>query len=81
MMEDIENDDFARDRPSPGEPIKEASTATNEEDTEFVYDHTRFRRDKVRRRYFRYYHGRKIIVKKGAIIEDFDERAQEYGQC
>jgi hypothetical protein len=40
-----------------------------------VYDHTRFRRDKVRRRYFRYYHGHMIIVERGAIIKEFNECA------
>jgi hypothetical protein len=43
-MEDVESEDTARDRPGPGEPIREASTATDEEDAELVYDHTRFRR-------------------------------------
>jgi hypothetical protein len=72
-MEDVESDNTARDRPGPGEPIREASTATDEEDAELVYDHTRFRRDKVRRHYFHYYHGRRIIVGREAIIEEFDE--------
>jgi hypothetical protein len=42
-MEDMESDDIARDRPGPGEPIREASTTTDEEDAELVYDHTHFR--------------------------------------
>jgi hypothetical protein len=49
MMEDMESDNAAKDKPVPGEPIKEASTTTNEEDAELVYDHTSFRREKVRR--------------------------------
>jgi hypothetical protein len=75
VIEDVESDDTAKDRPVPGEPIREASTATNEEDAELVYDHTRFRRDKVKRRYFRYYHGRRIINERGATIEEFDDHA------
>jgi hypothetical protein len=75
VMEDVESDAAAKDRSIPGEPIREASTAIDKEDTEVVYDHTRFRRDKVRRRYFRYYHGRRIIIGRGATIEEFDERA------
>jgi hypothetical protein len=74
-MEDVESDDTVRDRPVPGEPIREASTATDDEDAELVYDHTRFQRDKVKRRYFYYYHGRRIIVERGAMIKEFDERA------
>jgi hypothetical protein len=42
MMEDVESDDAARDRPVPSEPIREACTATDEEDAELVYDHTCF---------------------------------------
>jgi hypothetical protein len=76
-MEDVKSDDAARNRPGPGEPIKEASTATSVEDSELVYYHTCFQRDKVRRRYFCYYHGRRIIVERGAIIEEFDERASK----
>jgi hypothetical protein len=65
----------ARDRPVPGEPIREANIATNEEDAELVYDHTRFQKDKVRCRYIGYYHGCWIIVERGAMIEEFDECA------
>jgi hypothetical protein len=75
MMEDVESDDATRDRPILGEPIREASTTTDEEDAELVYDHNCFQRDKVRRRYFRYYHGRRIIIERGATIEEFDECA------
>ena len=74
-MENVESDDTAKNRPRPGEPIKEASTATDEEDAELVYNRARFQRDKVRCRYFRYNHGRRISVERGAIIEEFDERA------
>jgi hypothetical protein len=42
VMEDVKSNDIARDRPVPGEPIREASIATDEEDTELVYDHTHF---------------------------------------
>jgi hypothetical protein len=42
VMEDVESDDAARDRPVPGKPIKEASTTTDEEDAELAYDHTCF---------------------------------------
>jgi hypothetical protein len=52
VMEDVESDDAARDRPVPSEPIREATTATDEEDVKLVYDHTHFWRDKVRHRYF-----------------------------
>ena len=75
MMEDVESDDIAKHRLGLGEPIREASTTTNEEDAELVYDHTRFWRDRVKRCYFRYYHEYRIIVERGGIIEEFDERA------
>jgi hypothetical protein len=71
-MEDVGSDDSVGDRSVPGTPIREASTATDEEDADLVYDHTRFRRDKVRCRYFHYYHERKIIVERGVAIEEFD---------
>jgi hypothetical protein len=74
-MEDVGSDDIARDKPVPGELIREASTATNEEDSKLVYDHTRFCREKARRQYFHYYHGRRIIIERGVTIEEFDERA------
>ena len=75
-MEDVESDDTVRDMLVLGEPIRGTSIATNEEDAELVYDYTHFWRDKVRRHYFCYYHGRKIIVERGAIIEEFDKRAR-----
>jgi hypothetical protein len=68
-MEEAESDDTARDRVVPSELIREASTTTNR------LVHTHFRRDKVRRQYFRYYHGCRIIIERGATIEEFDERA------
>ena len=74
-MEDVESNDAARHRLGPGEPIRETSTAMDEEDVELIYDHTHFQRDKIRRCYFHYYHGRWIIVERGAIIEEFEERA------
>jgi hypothetical protein len=75
VMEDVESDDAARDRLVLVELIREASTPMDEEDAELVYEHTRFRRDKVRCRYFSYYHERKIMIERGATIEEFDERA------
>jgi hypothetical protein len=66
VMEDVESDEAVRDRPVLSEPISEASTGTDEEDAELVYYHTHFQRDKVRCRYFRYYHGRRIIIERGA---------------
>jgi hypothetical protein len=71
-MEDVGSDDTTGDRPVPGVPIREASAVTDEEDADLVYDHTRFQRDKVRRRYFPYYHKRRIIVERGTAIEEFD---------
>jgi hypothetical protein len=62
MMEDVESDDAARDRPVPSELIIEASITMDEEDAELVYDHTHFSRDKVKHRYFCYYHRRRIII-------------------
>jgi hypothetical protein len=41
-MEDVESDDAARDRTVHGELIRKASTTTNEEDVELVYDHNCF---------------------------------------
>ena len=73
-MEEAASDDTTRDRPVLGEPIRGASTATDEEDEELVYDRTHFRRDKVMHCYFCYYHGRRIIVERGAVIKEFDER-------
>jgi hypothetical protein len=72
---ETESDDTAGGRPVLGEPIREGSTATNRDDDDLVYDHTCFWRDKVRRRYTRYYHGRRIIIEGGAAIEEFNERA------
>ena len=74
-MEEAANDDTTRDRLVPDEPIQGASTATDEEDKDLVYDHSRFRRDKVRRRYFHYYHERRIIVEREVVIKEFDKRA------
>jgi hypothetical protein len=76
-----ESDDTARDGPVPGEPICEGGTATDRDDDDLVYDHTHFRRDKVRRRYTRYDHGRRIIIERGATIEEFDERTPRVWQC
>ena len=75
VMEGVESDDTARDRLVPGDPIRGANTAMDEEDAKLVYNRTRFWRDKVKHRYFRYYHGRRIIVERGAIKEKFDKRA------
>ena len=74
-MEEAASDDTTKNRPVPEEPIRGANTATNKEDEDLVYDGTRFRRDKVKRRYFRYYHGRRIIMERGAVVEEFDEHA------
>jgi hypothetical protein len=74
MDVDTKSDDTVGDRPVPGEPIREGSIATDRDDDDLVYDHTRFRLDKVRRRYTRYYHGHRIIIERGAAIEKFDER-------
>jgi hypothetical protein len=74
-VEDVGSDDTTRDNPVPGKLIREASTTTDEEDSELVYDHTRFHRDKAKCRYFRYYHRRKIIIERGATIEEFNEHA------
>jgi hypothetical protein len=73
VMEDVESADAAKDRSSPSELIREASSTTDKEDAKLVYDHTRFQKDKVRRRYFHYYHRCRIIVERRAIIEEFDE--------
>jgi hypothetical protein len=64
MDVDTENDDTAGGRPVPGEPICEGSIATERDDDDLEYDHTRFQRDKVRHRYTRYYHGRWIIIER-----------------
>jgi hypothetical protein len=74
-MEDVGSDDIAEGRPVLGTSIREASTATDKEDANLVYDHTRFRRDKVKRRYFCFYHECRIIVERGAAIEEFDGHA------
>jgi hypothetical protein len=73
MDVDTESDDTAEGGPVPGEPIREGNTATDRDDDDLVYDHTRFRWDKVKRRYTHYYHGRRIIIERGATIEEFDE--------
>jgi hypothetical protein len=75
MDVDTESDDTVGGRPVPGEPIRKGSTATDRDDDDLVYDHTRFRRDKIKRRYTLYYHGCRIIIERGAAIEEFDERA------
>ena len=74
-MKDVETNNTARNKLVPREPIRGANTATEEEDAELVYVCTHFWRDKVKRHYFCYYHGRRIIVERGAIIEEFYERS------
>jgi hypothetical protein len=69
-----ESDNTVEGGPVLGEPIREGSTATDRGHDDLVYDHTHFRRDKVRRRYTCYYHGRRIIIERGVTIEEFDER-------
>jgi hypothetical protein len=75
VMEDMESDHAAKDRPGPGEPIREVNISTDEEDAELAYDHTHFQRDKIKRCYFHYYRGCRIIIERGATIEEFDEHA------
>jgi hypothetical protein len=74
MDVNTKSDDTAEGRPVPGEPIHEGSTTMDRDDDDLVYDHTCFQRDKVRCRYTHYYHGRRIIIERGATIKEFDER-------
>ena len=74
-MEDEETDDAANSGSNSGEPIREANTATDKEDEHLVYDHTSFRKDKIRCRYNLYYSGPRVIIKEGAVIAKFDECA------
>jgi hypothetical protein len=75
MDVDTESDDTVGGRPVLGEPIREGNTATDRDDDDLVYDHTHFRRDKVRHQYTHYYHRHRIIIERGTTIEEFDERA------
>jgi hypothetical protein len=77
MDVDTESDDTVGGRLVPGKLIREGSTAIDRGDYDLVYVHTCFQRDKVKRRYTRYYHGRGIIIERGATIEEFDERASK----
>jgi hypothetical protein len=61
--------------PGPEAPVADGSNAIDLDDADLVYDHTRFRKYKAYRRFTDDYRGRRVVVERGLIVTDFDERA------
>jgi hypothetical protein len=60
-------------RLGPEGPIIEGSSATDSDDDDFVYDRERFCKYKAHHR-FKYYNKRRVVVKRGLEVADFDVR-------
>jgi hypothetical protein len=45
------------------------------DDANFIYDRTRFRKYKAYRQFKDDYRGHRIVVERGLVVTDFDERA------
>jgi cation diffusion facilitator CzcD-associated flavoprotein CzcO len=74
-MEDVGTDDTVGSGSDSKGLVREASTATNEEDEHLVYDRTRFRKDKIQRCFNLYSSRRRVIIERGVEVAEFDERA------
>jgi hypothetical protein len=61
--------------PSPEAPVIEGSSATDTDDADLVYDHTRFRKYKAYRRFADDYRGCRVAIERGLVVIDIDERA------
>jgi hypothetical protein len=61
--------------PGPEAPVANGSSATDTDDGDLVYDHTRFYKYKAYRRFVDDYRGRQVAVERGLVVTNFDERA------
>jgi hypothetical protein len=61
--------------PGPKAPVADGSSATDTDDADLVYDHTRFRKYKAYQRFADNYRGRRVAVERGLVVTNFDERA------
>ena len=75
VMEDVETDDTTGSGSNSRGPIKEASSATDAEDDNLIYDRERLRKNKARRRYNFYNRDRRVIIERGVVVSDFDDCA------
>jgi tRNA 2-selenouridine synthase SelU len=55
--------------------VADGSNATDTNDADLVYDHTRFRKYKAYRRFTDDYRGRLVAIERRLVMTDFDERA------
>jgi hypothetical protein len=51
--------------------VIDGSSATNTNDTDLVYDHTRFRKYKAYRRFEDDYRGCRVVVERGLVVTEF----------
>jgi hypothetical protein len=84
---DSDMEEAAAEGPNPEVPVApvgelghealviEGSSATDTDDADLVYDHTRFRKYNAYRRFEDDYRGRRVAVERGLVVTDFDERA------
>ena len=69
LTEDVEKDVTSSSEIDSKGLVREASTATDEEDEHLVYDWTRFRKDKIWRRFKLYYCKRRVIIERGVEVQ------------
>ena len=69
MMEDIGTDDTTGSGSNSRGPIREASSATDKEEDNLIYDREQFRKNKARCHYDFYYRDRKVIVERGVVSD------------
>ena len=62
VMEDVGTDDTTGSGSDSKGPIRKASSATNEEDKNLIYDQKCLKRNKARHHYDFYYRDHKVIV-------------------
>jgi hypothetical protein len=56
-------------------PVADGSSATDIDDADLVYDHTRFHKYKAYQRFIDNCKGRRVAVERGLVVTDFDEHA------
>jgi hypothetical protein len=56
-------------------PVIDGSSATDTDDTDLIYDCTRFLKYKACGRFEDDYRGHRVAVERGLVMMDFDERA------
>jgi hypothetical protein len=71
MMEDVGTNGTACSRSDSGGPIRKASSATDKEDNNLIYNQECFRKNKARRCYDFYYRDCRIIIEQGVVMSDF----------